>query len=83
MYNYNKNNKVKCDKCSNKTNKNKVKLFICYSSKLTRFLKRHGVKYSAVGLNPNNYKKFYVFIGCDKLNALLNVWSKIKLKNNK
>ncbi|MFC0903902.1 hypothetical protein ACFHWD_04250 [Clostridium sp. MT-14] len=61
--------------------KKEIKLFICYSKKLLRFLIRHEMKYCVVGLNPNNYKKFFVFIKNDKLKALLKVWQRIKLIN--
>lgn len=63
--------------------KKEMELFICYSKKLLRFLIRHEMKYYVVGLNPNNYKKFFVFIKNDKLKALLKVWQKIKLINKK
>lgn len=89
MCNCNKNNENKCNKCSDNINKidnynnNEVNLFICYSKKLAKFLMRHEMKYYVVGLNPNNYKKFYVFIKNEKLCALLRIWSVIKRESKK
>ena len=56
-----------------------VKLYCCYSLDLRRFLYRNGVKYKVVGINPNSGKMFWVFVKDQKLNRLLNDYSRLSV----
>lgn len=52
------------------------KLFPCYSLPLRDFLTSRGVRYELVGLHPETYKMFWVYIKDEKLNTLTSEWSK-------
>ncbi|HEY8805856.1 MAG TPA: hypothetical protein VIM42_12280 [Clostridium sp.] len=53
------------------------KLFYCYSLPLKRFLVGNGVRYLHSGTHRKTLKTFYVFIGTDKLNCLLQQWRSV------
>lgn len=54
-------------------------IYTCYSVPLMKFLTiKKGIRYEIVALNPNNQKKFWVFIRDEKLNTALNEWSKFE-----
>lgn len=57
---------------------NKTTLFPCYSIPLRDFLASHGIRYELVGLHPETYKMFWVYIKNEKLNTLMLEWSKRK-----
>ena len=55
-----------------------IKLFPCYSLPLREYLISKGLRYKMTGLNPNNYKMFWLFIDNEKLNDCLIEWKKTK-----
>ena len=57
---------------------NNVELYTCYSLKLRNYLYDHGLKYKLAARNPNSNKLFWVYVKDEKLNELLNMWSKNK-----
>ena len=59
----------------NKTKKDNVELYCCYSLNLREFLYNNGVRYKLAALNPNSKSLFWVYIKNDKLDKLLSEWS--------
>ena len=55
-----------------------IDLFPCYSWNLVKFLNSKGLKYKIIGLHPDTYKKFWVFIRTEKLNKILDLWKETK-----
>lgn len=53
-------------------------LYCCYSLNLRDFLYKNGVKYELCALNPNSKTMFWVYVRNEKLNKLLDAWSKNK-----
>ena len=53
-------------------------LYCCYSLNLRDFLYKNGVKYELCALNPNSKSMFWVYMRNEKLNKLLDEWSKNK-----
>ncbi len=51
------------------------RIYCCYSLNLMTFLSTHGVRYEFMALNPNNQKKFWVYIMNDRLSDLLKAWT--------
>ncbi len=45
--------------------------FFCYEKELSQTLINSGCKYIAVGLNPNNLKKFMLFQQTDKAREII------------
>lgn len=52
-----------------------IELYCCYSLNLRNYLFKHGVKYSLCALNPNNQRRFWVYIKDKQLDELLTKWS--------
>ena len=55
-----------------------MKLYYCYSINLRNYLTQNGKAYILCALNPNSYKRFWVYEKDEKLNTLLNEWSSVK-----
>lgn len=55
-----------------------VKLYCCYSLNLRDFLYKNGLRYKLAALNPNSKSLFWVYVKDEKLDKLLNEWSKNK-----
>lgn len=55
-----------------------VSLYCCYSVPLRNYLKKNGVSYKIVAGNPNSHNIFWVYVRDEKLNSLLDEWSKNK-----
>lgn len=55
-----------------------VNLYCCYSLNLREFLNKNGIRYKLAALNPNSRSLFWVYIKDEKLDKLLNEWSKNK-----
>lgn len=53
-----------------------VKLYCCYSLSQRNFLKKNGLKYELAALNPNSKNMFWVYVRNEKLDKLLDEWSK-------
>lgn len=53
-----------------------VKLYCCYSLNQRNFLRDNGLKYELAALNPNSKNMFWVYIRNEKLDKLLEEWSK-------
>ena len=53
-------------------------LYCCYSLNLRDFLYKNGVKYELCALNPNSKNMFWIYLRNEKLNKLLDEWSKNK-----
>lgn len=51
------------------------RIFCCYSLNLRKYLAENGVKYEICANNPNNNKRFWVYIKDEKLDELLTKWS--------
>lgn len=56
-------------------NKEKTKLYCCYSLNLRKFLYDNGVEYDLAALNPNSKSLFWVYVKTEKLDRLLTTWS--------
>ena len=56
----------------------KNKIFCCYSIELRDYLIKNNIRYDVVGLNPTSHKMFWGFIKNNKLNELLEKWSRLK-----
>ena len=54
------------------------KYFYCYSWPLKEFLIKNGQASIVSGRHPITNKKYWVFDGTDKLNALLTKWALMK-----
>lgn len=50
-------------------------LYCCYSLNLRNYLTENGVKYELCANNPNNNKRFWVYIKNEKLNEVLTKWT--------
>ena len=57
---------------------NDVNLYCCYSLNLREFLFKNGMRYKLAALNPNSKSLFWVYVKDEKLDKLLNEWSKNK-----
>lgn len=55
-----------------------VELYCCYSLNQRNFLHENGLRYKLAALNPNSQKLFWVYVKDEKLNNLLDRWSKNK-----
>jgi hypothetical protein len=55
-----------------------MELYYCYSLNLRNYLYKNGLRYKLCALNPNSYKRFWVYVKDEKLNMLLNEWSSTK-----
>ena len=55
-----------------------VDLYCCYSLNLREFLFKNGMRYKLAALNPNSKSLFWVYVKDEKLDRLLNEWSKNK-----
>ena len=53
-----------------------IDFYFCYSINLRNYLCSNGLKYKIAALNPNSKKLFWVYIKDEKLDHLLNEWSK-------
>ncbi len=53
-----------------------VELYCCYSLNLREFLYNNGVRYKLAALNPNSKSLFWVYIKNEKLDRLLDEWSR-------
>lgn len=53
-----------------------VELYCCYSLNLREFLYENGLRYKLAALNPNSKSLFWVYVKNEKLDNLLNEWSK-------
>lgn len=51
-----------------------MKLFYCYSGKFKNYLLENGEKYITKSIHEKTGKKYWVFVGNDKLNNLLSEW---------
>lgn len=56
--------------------------FFCYEKELGQILIDSGCKYIAVGLNPNNLKKFLLFQQTDKARTIIANYMNAKLLQN-
>lgn len=52
----------------------KEKLFYCYSNPLKQFLIENGERFITKSIHEKTNKKYWVFIGTEKLNSLLTKW---------
>lgn len=50
-------------------------LYCCYSLNLRNYLYANGLRYKLCALNPNNKKRFWVYVKNEKLNELLTKWT--------
>lgn len=50
------------------------KVFYCYSINLKNFLLKHGERFIAKDVHKKSNKTFWVFIGTDRLNKLLELF---------
>lgn len=55
-----------------------VELYCCYSLNQRNFLQENGLRYKLAALNPNSRKLFWVYVKNEKLDKLLERWSKKK-----
>ena len=62
-------------------NKNKTKLYCCYSLPLRRYLYENGLEYDLAALNPNSKNLFWIYVKNEKLDKLLSKWSQNKQTN--
>lgn len=53
-----------------------VELYCCYSLNQRNFFKENGLKYKLAALNPNSKNLFWIYVKDEKLNELLERWSK-------
>lgn len=60
---------------------NSKKLYTCYSVPQMKYLSEHGVKYELVALNKNTKNTMWIYFKDEKLDKLLNEWSKNKKVN--
>lgn len=58
-----------------------IKLYCCYSLNLRNFLFKNGLRYEIAALNPNSKNLFWIYVKDEKLDKLLNEWSKNKKVN--
>jgi hypothetical protein len=54
------------------------KIYCCYSLPLRKYLYENGLEYELAALNPNSKSLFWVYVKNEKLDKLLNEWSKNK-----
>jgi hypothetical protein len=59
-------------------NKENIELYCCYSLNLREFLYDNGMRYKLAALNPNSKSLFWVYVKCEKLDRLLDEWSRNK-----
>ncbi|WP_137743259.1 hypothetical protein [Robertmurraya siralis] len=52
----------------------KNKLFYCYSKPLKEFLIENGERFITKSIHEKTRKKYWIFIGSEKLNDLLTAW---------
>lgn len=57
---------------------NNVELYCCYSLNLREYLNDNGLRYKLAALNPNSKSLFWVYVKDEKLDKLLNEWSRNK-----
>ena len=53
----------------------KSKLFPCYSVPFRNFLTSKGVRYELVGLHPETYKMFWIYVKNKELDKYASEWS--------
>ncbi len=58
--------------------KEKGKLFCCYSVPLKDFIYQHGIMYDLCALNPNSKNMFWAYLRTEKLNEVLDEWATYK-----
>ncbi len=58
-----------------------TKLFYCYSPKLKDRFIEMGVECLGTGINPNTYRKYWLFLKTDNTKAILQEWN-ISKDNN-
>lgn len=55
-----------------------IEFYTCYSFPLRNYLRKNGMRYKLVALNPNSKKLFWVYIKTEELDELLDRWSASK-----
>ena len=55
-----------------------MKLYCCYSINLRNYLSANGTRYELCALNPNNKKRFWIYVKNKKLDDLLTKWTTSK-----
>ena len=55
-----------------------IEFYPCYSLPLRNYLRKNGMRYKLVALNPNSKKLFWVYIKTEELDELLDRWSASK-----
>ena len=55
--------------------KEKRKLFCCYSVPLKDFLYQHGIMYDLCALNPNSKNMFWAYVRNEQLDVALTEWT--------
>ena len=48
-----------------------IEFYTCYSLPLRNYLRKNGMRYKLVALNPNSKKLFWVYIKTEELDELL------------
>lgn len=56
--------------------------FYCYSFKLAYFIKSQGIDYLYKGTNKNNGLTYYAFQKSDNLDKVIDLWNKLKSKED-
>lgn len=57
---------------------NQIKTWRCYSNNLKEFLMGRGMRYIDICVNPNNNKKYWLFIKDSNLDEALTIWAETK-----
>lgn len=52
------------------------KVFYCYSKPLKNFLILNGEKYIAKATHEKTLKRYWIFLGSDRLNGILEEWKR-------
>lgn len=58
-------------------------IFYCYSFRLAYFIKSQGINYLFKSRNRNNNLLFYAFLKSKELDQVINMWNKLKSKEDK
>ena len=60
---------------------NELKFFYCYSPQLYKFLKQEReFRYICTGINPKTNKRFWQFLGTEKLNNALEEYKQLQVQ---
>ena len=59
-------------------NKQKKRLFCCYSAPLKKFLSERGIRYEICGENPASHNLFWAYFRDEQLNIALDEWFRSK-----